>query len=217
MDGQNRSIVVNSGIYYPNGLALDLTRNWLYWIDWNYEKLEVYEFPTNTRREIISSYEQAFLYFPFGLALHQNYLFWTERHFNGIYRADRETGANVVKVLSTQSSPYLIHAYDRNTTIIPGISNCVCIYFQIVIKSHQMKYIWYLIIDLILRLPHNINFLPGSNFSDFSIFPSCTKLKSRRKKLSSKKSPQILTPFNPLCFCSAKLRYLYNVGPNKNF
>ena len=141
MEGQNRSIVIDSGIYYPNGLALDLTRNWLYWIDWNYEKLEVYEFPTNTRREIISSYEQAFLDFPFGLALHHNYLFWTERHFKGIYRADRETGGNVVKVLSTQSPPYLIHAYDRNITVIPGISNCVCIYFQIVIKSHWMKYI----------------------------------------------------------------------------
>ena len=123
MDGQNRTIVINSGIYYPNGLALDLTRNWLYWIDSYYDKLEVYEFPTNTRRQIISSSGQAFLRSPLGLAIHGNDVFWTDQYFDAIFRADRHTGGNVVKVLSTQSNPRLIHAYDTNMTITPGTLN----------------------------------------------------------------------------------------------
>ena len=119
MDGRNRVTVIDSGLYYPNGLALDFDRNWLYWIDASYERLEVYEFPTNTRRQVISS--QVYLRYPFGLALHQNHLYWTSQYYNGIYRADRQNGGNVVKILSTESQPLLIHAYDVNNTFLPGI------------------------------------------------------------------------------------------------
>lgn len=123
MDGGNRTIVIRTGIYFPNGLALDVTRNWLYWIDWFYEKLEVYEFPSETRREIISSHSEAFLRYPFGLAIYGDHLYWTDRSWRGIYRADRETGGNTKKVLSTQSRPTLIHAYDKNKAVTPGIWN----------------------------------------------------------------------------------------------
>ena len=123
MDGENRTIVIRTGIYFPNGLALDVTRNWLYWIDWFYEKLEVYEFPSERRREIISSHSEAFLSYPLGLALYGDHLYWTDRSWRGIYRADRETGGNAKKVLSTQSPPTLIHAYDKNKAVTPGILN----------------------------------------------------------------------------------------------
>ena len=123
MDGANRTIVIRSGLYFPSGLALDIAKNWLYWLDWHYDKLEVYEFPSETRREIISSHSETFLSYPLGLALYGNHIYWADSNWNGIYRADRETGGNVVKILSTQSMPTLIHAYDRNNTVIPGISN----------------------------------------------------------------------------------------------
>ena len=53
MDGTNRRVITRYGLLYPNGLTLDVSRNWLYWIDTSYGKLEVYEFPSNTRRTII--------------------------------------------------------------------------------------------------------------------------------------------------------------------
>ena len=123
MDGSNRIIVIRTGIYFPSGLTLDVAKNWLYWVDWYYDKLEVYEFPSQTRREIISSHSEPFLSSPLGLALYENHLYWTDRTWRGIYRADRETGENVEKILSTQSRPMLIHAYDKNKTATPGISN----------------------------------------------------------------------------------------------
>lgn len=122
MDGANRTIVIRSGLYYPSGLALDITKNWLYWVDWHYDKLEVYEFPSKTRREIISSHSETFLSYPLGLALYGDQLYWADRNWKGIYHADRDTGGNVVKILSTQSLPTLIHAYDKNNTVTPGIS-----------------------------------------------------------------------------------------------
>ena len=123
MDGANRTIVIRSGLYFPSGLALDTTKNWLYWVDRYYDKLEVYEFPSETRKEIISSGSETFLSSPLGLALYGDYLYWTDRNWKGIYRADRDTGGNVVKILSTHSWPTFIHAYDKNYTVTPGISS----------------------------------------------------------------------------------------------
>ena len=121
MDGTNRRVITRYGLIHPNGLTLDVSRNWLYWIDTLYAKLEVYEFPSNTRRTIIPAYREPFLTSPLGLTLYGSNFFWTDTHLNGIYRAERNTGGNASKVLSTSSQPALIHAYDRNMNITPGI------------------------------------------------------------------------------------------------
>ncbi|RMX57617.1 hypothetical protein pdam_00015732, partial [Pocillopora damicornis] len=119
MDGTNRRVITRYRLLYPNGLTLDVSRNWLYWIDTYYAKLEVYEFPSNTRRTIISRYREPLLTSPLGLTFYGSNFFWTDTHLDGIYRADRNTGGNASKVLSTSSRPALIHAYDRNMNITP--------------------------------------------------------------------------------------------------
>ena len=126
LDGGNRRIAIHlgcSGDAYPSGLTLDVAKNWLYWVDRYLEKLEVYEFPTNTRREIIRSGEEAFLRNPTGLALFRDHLFWTDSSWTGIYRVDRGTGENVENVLSTQYNPVSIHAYDKSATVSPGMNS----------------------------------------------------------------------------------------------
>ena len=126
LDGGNRRIAIQLGCYgdaYPGALALDVTKNWLYWVDWYHDKLEVYGFPTNTRREIIRSDKEAFLRYPTGLALFRDHLFWTDSSWNGVYRVDRETGDNVENVLSTPYDPVSIHAYDTSVTVSPGMNS----------------------------------------------------------------------------------------------
>lgn len=130
LDGGNRRIAIQLGCRgdsYPKGLALDVTKNWLYWVDSYHDKLEVYEFPSNIRREIIRSDEEAFLSNPTGLALFGDHLFWTDRNWNGIYRVDRETGENAERVLSTQYNPVSIHAYDKSITVTPGMDSSLII------------------------------------------------------------------------------------------
>ena len=118
MDGGNRTVAVQFGFSFPSGLALDVTKNWLYWGDTFNDKLEVYEFSSNKRREIISAHQEAYLNNLVGLALHGNHLFWTD---NGVYRVDRNTGLNAQKIVSSPSRPMLIHAYDKEIDLIPGI------------------------------------------------------------------------------------------------
>ncbi|XP_022782783.1 low-density lipoprotein receptor-related protein 4-like isoform X2 [Stylophora pistillata] len=124
MDGTNRRVIVRLGLFYPNGLTLDFQRNWLYWIDNFRGELEVYEIPSNTRRTIINSYGEPFLKSPLGLTLYESHFFWTDQRLNGVYQADRDTGRNASKVLSTFSQPGLIHAYDKNMNITPVTDEC---------------------------------------------------------------------------------------------
>ena len=131
MDGGNRTVVVQfgSGYRFPSGLALDVTNNWLYWADSYNAKLEVYEFSSHKIREIISSHQEAYLRYPFGLALHENHLFWTDWRYYGVYRADRNTGLNAQKILSSQSPPMLIHVYDKEIGLIPGIFSLILVIY----------------------------------------------------------------------------------------
>lgn len=127
MDGSNRKVIVQFGtdhrFSFPSGLALDVTKNWLYWVDSYNDKLEVYEFSSNKIREIISAHQEAYLSYPFGLALHENLLFWTDWNYYGVYQVDRNTGLNAQKILSSQSRPMSIHAYDKEIDLTPGIFN----------------------------------------------------------------------------------------------
>ena len=133
MDGSNRTVVVQfgSGYRYPSGLALDVTNNWLYWADYYNDKLEVYKFSSHKLIEIISSNQEAYLTNPFGLALHENHLFWTDWSYYGVYRVDRNTGLNAQKILSSQSRPMLIHAYDKEIGLIPGIFSLILVIYRL--------------------------------------------------------------------------------------
>lgn len=126
MDGANRRIAIQFACSndYPTALALDVTRNWLYWVDYYYNKLEVYEFPSNTRREIIAAHSEPFLSYPGRLALLGDHLFWTSEDWNlkAIYRADRETGEHAEAVLTTQNWVIALHACEKDTTVTPGMN-----------------------------------------------------------------------------------------------
>lgn len=48
LDGSERKVLVNTSLGWPNGLALDLEENKLYWGDAKTDKIEVSEiFPDN--------------------------------------------------------------------------------------------------------------------------------------------------------------------------
>lgn len=145
LDGGNRRIAIQLGCLgdaYPSGLALDITKNWLYWVDRYHGQLEVYEFSTNTRREIIRSGEEAFLSNPTGLALFRDHLFWTDSSWYGIYRVDRETKGNIENVWSTQYDPASIHAYDTSVTVSPGMNSNLIIDTVIVQVMFHFEAYW---------------------------------------------------------------------------
>ena len=119
MDGNGRRLLVSTGLYWPNGLTLDHMNNWLYWVDAKYNKLEYYDLQHHTTTMLLQS--SSFLPHPFGLALVEDHLYWTDWDLDVVYKADRTALQHITFVADNLGQPMGIHAFDRNETF-PGMS-----------------------------------------------------------------------------------------------
>ena len=118
MSGQQRVVLVNASLSWPNGLTLDQERNRLYWVDASYDKLEYLHLSTNTRVTLIDS--SATLPHPFGLTLLGDYLYWTDWSDYTVKRASKESAADVAVFVTGIGQPMDIHGYNLSENIIPG-------------------------------------------------------------------------------------------------
>ena len=118
MSGQQRVVLVNASLSWPNGLTLDQERNRLYWVDASYSKLEYLHLSTNIRVTLIHSY--ATLPHPFGLTLLGDYLYWTDWSDYTVKRANKESAADVTVFVTGIGQPMDIHGYNLSDKIIPG-------------------------------------------------------------------------------------------------
>lgn len=117
MDGHDRRVLVRRGLYYPYGLTLDETSNWLYWVDQYYHSLEYYDLERGTITTLL--HQSSILRYPFGLTLMDDHLYWTDYSNDWIYQADKTTALNSRVVVSGLRRPKNIHAYDRKKAL-PG-------------------------------------------------------------------------------------------------
>ena len=118
MSGQQRVVLVNTSLSWPNGLTLDQERNRLYWVDASYSKLEYLHLGTNIRVTLIHSY--ATLPHPFGLTLLGDYLYWTDWSDYTVKRANKESAADVTVFVTGIGQPMDIHGYNLSEKTVPG-------------------------------------------------------------------------------------------------
>ena len=118
MTGRRRAVIVSSGLYWPNGLTLDHTKNRLYWVDTVYSKLEYLDMNQNKRVLLLRSYYV--LPHPFGLTLLGDYLYWTDWSLYAVYRADKDTAGKVTKFITGTGLPMDIHGYNLSEHLTSG-------------------------------------------------------------------------------------------------
>ncbi len=96
MDGTNHRILINgTGIGWPNGLAIDFKSDMLYWADASTDVIERMHMNGTGRAVVMSG-----LRHPFGLALFEDYLFYSDWYDRSIYR---------VSLLNTSSTTVMRH------------------------------------------------------------------------------------------------------------
>jgi len=118
MDGGGRRLLVERGLYWPNGLTLDRTNDRLYWVDAWYDILEFYDLETHSITTLIE--RSYILQHPFGLTLFDDHLYWTDWSLDTVYKADKTSpSSNFTVFADGLGQPMDIHAYDKNQTL-PG-------------------------------------------------------------------------------------------------
>ncbi|XP_062346878.1 low-density lipoprotein receptor-related protein 6 isoform X5 [Cinclus cinclus] len=126
MDGSSRSIIVNTDIYWPNGLTLDYEEQKLYWADAKLNFIHKSNLDGSHRQAVV----KGSLPHPFALTLFGDTLYWTDWNTHSILACSKYSGEDLREIHSNIFSPMDIHAFSQkrqpNATNPCGINNGGC-------------------------------------------------------------------------------------------
>ena len=119
MDGTARTVLVSSGLSWVNSLALDFKNRLLYWCDAKLDKIERVDFQGNNRVLILDLSSNKDSHHPFGLALLEDTLFWTDWIKKSVHSYNMTSSLTDVLVQG-MGRPMEIHIYDKSSTTSGG-------------------------------------------------------------------------------------------------
>ncbi|XKL62898.1 hypothetical protein PGB90_002731 [Kerria lacca] len=131
LDGANRFVIVKTDISWPNGLALDIDNDKVYWGDAKTDKIEVINMNGKERKEILSDN----LSHIFGLSLLGDYLYWADGQRRTLERINKQTAKERTIILDQQPDVMGVKAVTKKMNPITNAcsiknGNCeqFCIY-----------------------------------------------------------------------------------------
>lgn len=102
MDGQGRTVIIDTDLIRPNGLALDYSTQTLYWTDAYLDKIE-YSSVDGSGRTLLNTGEAGLMHL-YALTISGNFLYWTDWQNNSIFATHKVHGVgsngNITTIIS---------------------------------------------------------------------------------------------------------------------
>ena len=111
LDGSNRALVVATNLVWPNMVAIDYTDNRLFWTDSRLDRISSCGLNGEDVRIVLSS--DAFTSHPFGIAILNDMMFWSDWSTKKVYRASKKDGRPVTELTSFRSLPRGLTIYHK--------------------------------------------------------------------------------------------------------
>lgn len=86
--------IITSDIQMPNAITIDYDNNKLYWADARLDKIERCNYDGSNRVILAHSVPEH----PFAMAIHKDYLYWTDWVLHAVLRIDKLTGTDLYRV-----------------------------------------------------------------------------------------------------------------------
>ncbi|XP_056632979.1 low-density lipoprotein receptor-related protein 2 isoform X2 [Diorhabda sublineata] len=109
MDGTNRSVIINTKIYWPNGLTLDIPTQRIYFADSKLDFIDFCYYNGSGRQQVLAG--SHYLLHPHSLTIFEDTLYWTDRQLNRVLSAHKYKGNNQTVVSHLISQPLSIHVH----------------------------------------------------------------------------------------------------------
>ncbi|XP_043497943.1 low-density lipoprotein receptor-related protein 2 isoform X2 [Polistes fuscatus] len=109
MDGTNRSTIISTKIYWPNGLALDIANKRVYFADSKLDFIDTCLYDGSKRIQVLAS--SHYLLHPHSLTLFEDTMYWTDRQLNRVLSAHKFYGSNPTVISHLISQPLSIHVH----------------------------------------------------------------------------------------------------------
>ncbi|KAM8875172.1 low-density lipoprotein receptor-related protein 8-like isoform 2-T2 [Spinachia spinachia] len=103
LEGSDRVVVVISSLRQPVALSLDMPRQLLYWVDRGMRSISRVNLEGRHRKTVVES--NGYLDRPFGLAVFEGFVYWSEETTRSICRASKRNGGNLKVLLSNVTLP----------------------------------------------------------------------------------------------------------------
>ncbi|XP_038052119.1 uncharacterized protein LOC119724891 [Patiria miniata] len=114
-NGTSRIVLVDTGLYWPNGLTIDQQGGRVYWCDAYYDAFESVDLSGQDRRLHVQFSDQNV--HPFDVFFYQNYLFWTSwLPSNDLLRLELDSPSAILKTVGNVDFTQIagLHFYDDN-------------------------------------------------------------------------------------------------------
>ncbi|VVD04124.1 unnamed protein product [Leptidea sinapis] len=109
MDGTQRSAIITTKIYWPNGLTLDTATKRVYFADSKLDFIDFCYYNGTGRQQVLAG--SHYLLHPHSLTLFEDTLYWTDRQLNRVLSAHKFKGSNQSVVSHLISQPLSIHVH----------------------------------------------------------------------------------------------------------
>lgn len=100
MDATNRSTIINTKIYWPNGLALDIANSRVYFADSKLDFIDFCNYDGTGRQQVLAG--SHYLLHPHSLTLFEDTMYWTDRQLNRVLSAHKYKGKKIFTLLLTR-------------------------------------------------------------------------------------------------------------------
>lgn len=109
MDGTNRSTIISTKIYWPNGLTLDVANKRVYFADSKLDFIDFCFYNGTGRQQVVAG--SHYLLHPHSLTVFEDTIYWTDRQLNRVLSAHKFKGKNQTVVSHLISQPLSIHVF----------------------------------------------------------------------------------------------------------
>ncbi|GIY65583.1 low-density lipoprotein receptor-related protein 2 [Caerostris extrusa] len=107
MDGTLRRVIVQTKIFWPNGLTIDIPNKRVYFADSKLDYIDFCNYDGSGRHQVLA--KNHYLLHPHSLTIFEDTLYWTDRQLNRVLSCHKFKGTNQSVVSHLVSQPLGIH------------------------------------------------------------------------------------------------------------